>query len=330
MVSEPGSTWEYCSPGFHLLSAILTEVTGQTALDFAWDNLFGPLGMRDVIWPADPQGYTRGMGDLMLRPSDAAKLGQLWLNGGVWNGRQIVPREWVEEATTVQIATTDEGQDYGYGWWIEHESDVGGEFRADGRGGQYVLVLPALDVVLATTGSGSFDLGDVGDLIAPALIDPAHALPSNPTGVARLDAVVDSLGVAPAAQQVPPLPPTATTISGTTFEFAPNPLTIATLRLEFSTPDEARFEIGIVDDPTSIVGVAGLDGVYHFLPGDYGFPAGARGTWTDEQTFVVDFNTLANDDAYVLRLHFEANHVAMEVTDRTRGTTLEIEGTAVS
>jgi CubicO group peptidase (beta-lactamase class C family) len=74
MVAEPGSRWEYCSPGMHLLSAILTKATGMTALDFAWANLFGPLAMREVIWPADPQGITHGWGDLHLHPRDAADL----------------------------------------------------------------------------------------------------------------------------------------------------------------------------------------------------------------------------------------------------------------
>jgi CubicO group peptidase (beta-lactamase class C family) len=326
MAAEPGSQWNYCSPGFHLLSAVLTEATGQTALDFAWDNLFGPLGIRDVIWPADPQGYTRGMGDLMLRPSDAAKLGQLWLNGGVWEGRQIVSQSWVEAAATVKTQATDEGQDYGYGWWIERESEVGGEYRADGRGGQYVLVVPALDVVLATTGSGSFDLGKVGDRIAQALVDPTTAIPANPAGVAKLTEVVSSLVAPPVVQPVPPLPEMAEAISGKTFRFAPNPLTIETLRLDFSSSDQAGLEIGIVDDPTAIVAAVGLDGVYHFLPGDYGFPIGARGTWEDEQTFVIDLNTFANDDAYDVRLRFVGNAVTLELTDRTRGTKLTIEG----
>jgi CubicO group peptidase (beta-lactamase class C family) len=116
MVAEPGTKWEYCSPGMHLLSAILIQATGQTALDFAWDTLFGPLGMREVIWPADAHGYNHGWGDLMLYPRDAAKLGQLWLNGGVWNGRQIVSKDWVETAVTAKATTSEEGLDYGYGW----------------------------------------------------------------------------------------------------------------------------------------------------------------------------------------------------------------------
>lgn len=328
MVAEPGRTWEYCSPGFHLLSAVLTEATGMTALDFAWQYLFAPLGIRDVIWPADPQGYTRGMGDLMLYPSDAAKLGQLWLNRGVWEGQQIVSRDWVEAAAAPQVATTDENQDYGYGWWMDHESDVGGVFRADGRGGQFVVVVPALDVVLATTGSGAFDAGDVGDMIATALVDPAIALPPNPGGVTKLADVVAGLAEPPAPQPVPSLPETAAAISGTTFEFAPNPLTIETLRLDFERPDEAGLEITLVDNPKPIVAAVGLDGVYHFLPGEFGFPQGARGAWADEQTFTIELNTFANDDAYDLRLHFEGDAAALELTDRTRGTTVTIEGKA--
>jgi CubicO group peptidase (beta-lactamase class C family) len=330
MMAAPGSRWEYCSPGFHLLSAILTVATGQTELDFAWANLFGPLGMRDVIWPSDPQGNTRGMGDLMLRPLDAAKLGQLWLNGGEWQGRQIVSRDWVEAASTAKVATTDENQDYGYGWWMDHENAAGHVYRADGRGGQYIVVVPALDVVLATTGSGSFDAGDVGDRIAQALVDPAAPLPANPAGVARLNEVLAGLAQAPAAQPVPPLPVKASEISGTIFRFAPNPLTIESMRLDFGQPDEARIEIMLKDNPKPILGAIGLDGVYHFLPGDFGFPIGARGAWEDAQAFVIDFNTFANDDAYDLRLHFEGDSVTVEMKDRTRGSTVQLEGKAAS
>jgi CubicO group peptidase (beta-lactamase class C family) len=103
MVAEPGTRWEYCSPDFHVLSAILTSATGMTALDFAWEYLFGPLGMREVIWPADPQGYSHGWGDLYLYPHDAAKFGQLWLNGGDWNGLQLVSREWGRRAPKPRI-----------------------------------------------------------------------------------------------------------------------------------------------------------------------------------------------------------------------------------
>jgi len=105
MIDEPGSRFVYCSPGMHLLSAILQQATGMTALDFARQNLFEPLGIHDVIWPADPQGVTHGWGDLYMHPHDMAKLGYLWLNHGQWGGRQIVSRAWVEDSAKVQIKT---------------------------------------------------------------------------------------------------------------------------------------------------------------------------------------------------------------------------------
>src|SRR4030042_3022975 len=90
MVHEPGTVVCYDSPGMHLLSAILQEATGMTALDFARQTLFEPLGIREVIWDDDPQGYTNGWGDLRLKPRDAAKIGYLWLNNGAWGGKQMV------------------------------------------------------------------------------------------------------------------------------------------------------------------------------------------------------------------------------------------------
>jgi CubicO group peptidase (beta-lactamase class C family) len=117
MIDEPGSRFVYCSPGMHLLSAILQQATKMTALDFARQSLFEPLGIRDVVWPADPQGVTHGWGDLYLHPHDMAKLGYLWLNHGQWEGRQIVSRAWVEDSVKVQMRTGGD-DDYGYGWWV--------------------------------------------------------------------------------------------------------------------------------------------------------------------------------------------------------------------
>src|SRR5450759_4461494 len=84
MAAEPGSTFAYCSPGMHVLSGVISRVTGSSALDFARRELFGPLGIRDAEWPADPHGISRGWGDLHLHPRDMAKLGLLWLNEGRW------------------------------------------------------------------------------------------------------------------------------------------------------------------------------------------------------------------------------------------------------
>ena len=111
VIHEPGSSFCYDSPGMHLLSAILQQATGMTALDFARQNLFEPLGIRNVVWESDPQGYSHGWGDLYLTPGDAAKIGYLWLNSGVWEGKQIVPAAWVEDSVKVQMEAIPD--DYG-------------------------------------------------------------------------------------------------------------------------------------------------------------------------------------------------------------------------
>ncbi len=141
MIGEPGSQFVYCSPGMHLLSAILQKATGMTALEFARLNLFEPLGIRDVIWPADAQGFNLGWGDIHLHPHDTAKIGYLWLNHGEWEGRQIVSRAWVDSSVKTQIKTGRD-DDYGYGWWITGDE---GEYAAIGRGGQRIQVWPSIN-----------------------------------------------------------------------------------------------------------------------------------------------------------------------------------------
>ena len=91
MAAEPGGGFEYCSGGMHLLSGIISQATGSSALEFARRELFQPLGIENVIWPSDPQGVSYGWGDLHLRPRDMAKIGYLWLHQGRWEGRQVVP-----------------------------------------------------------------------------------------------------------------------------------------------------------------------------------------------------------------------------------------------
>ena len=178
MVGEPGKNFCYDSPGMHLLSAILQETTGMTALEFAQQYLFGPLGIRDVIWELDPQGYTHGWGDIHLYPQDAAKIGYLFLNGGKWDGQQIVPADWVEQAIKPHVSAGADS--YGYGWWIDDDS-----FAANGRGGQHIFVVPSLKAIVVTTGAG-FDYDQVDPLLTAAVIDPKNPLPPNPEGVAQL------------------------------------------------------------------------------------------------------------------------------------------------
>jgi CubicO group peptidase (beta-lactamase class C family) len=325
VVREPGTQFVYCSPGSHLLSAILQRSTGMTALAFARQYLFAPLGITDVIWPADPQGVTRGWGDIRLRPHDMAKIGFLWRNRGVWEGRRIVSAAWVTDSVKPLISTHDDGH-YGYGWWVA-TADAPGEYssyRADGRGGQYVIVVPSLDLIIVTTGGG-FDFDVVAPLLVQAIGDMRRPLPANPDGVAALQAAVRAVAQAPPSTAVAPLPATARAISGKTYVFAPNPLGLVSARLAFDGSSTAVMSLAFNGDAQLHTWPVGLDGVYRMSRGTYDAPQGVRGRWVDDRTFEFEYAGITNNDHWVHRMRFEGTRVTMrgQETAHDLGVTLE-------
>jgi CubicO group peptidase (beta-lactamase class C family) len=327
MAAEPGAVFSYCSPGMHLLSAILQSATGRTAFDFARENLLGPLGISEADWPADPQGVTHGWGDLRLLPEQAARIGQLWLDGGVWEGERIVPEEWVRESSRLQTTTGEYwGDNYGYGWWVMTGDEIP-QFAASGRGGQRVGVFPSLGLVAVTVGGG-IDPGHVLDLLGTALVSPGEALPENPEGLRALEAVIEAARQPPPAGLVAPLPPLAAEISGRTWRFHPNPLGIETLRVTFDGTDDAGIAITFAGGMPPIEGRMGLDGVLRTFPGEDGVTAGMRGAWVSESEFRAEYDGIAQIDAFDLALHFEGDQLVMQAKDRTyeAGVTLKGRG----
>ena len=312
---EPGSQFVYCSPGSHLLSAILQQATGQTALEFARQNLFEPLGITNVIWPADPQGVTRGWGDIRLLAADMAKIGFLWRNQGMWDGRRVVSRAWVADSVKPHIST-GEGEHYGYGWWVHAGREEGDydHYRADGRGGQYIVVVPSLDVIIASTGGG-FSLGDIGPLLARAIGDAGRPLPADPSRVAQLEAAVRTVAHAPAPVPAAPLPEMAGIISGQTYVFAPNPLQMKSMQIVFDGSATALAYLTFSGSATPRRWPVGLDGVYRMSTGAYGAPQGLRGAWADGRTFVLEYAGITNNDHYTFRFRFEGEQVVVHAQE---------------
>jgi CubicO group peptidase (beta-lactamase class C family) len=323
----PGTHFEYCSPGMHVLSAILQEATGVTASEFARTNLFEPLGITDYIWESDPQGYSDGWAGLYLHPRDIAKIGYLMLHQGQWEAKQIVSSEWVQEATRFQ-KTTGRGDDYGYGWWVPPPTQFI-EFAAEGRGGQYIRVLPELDLIIVTTGGG-FEWNDITPLLIPAMVDMVEPLPDNLTGVQKLKTTLSAILQPPLPQAVPPLPEMAHAISGKTYVFEFSALDLKTTRWEFDGSAEAKLFATFFNQPDMEL-LVGMDGVYRMYPiGEHGLPMGLRGRWTDSQTLLFEYDTIANQDAYVLEIHFEGGRMTIRSKERTHENVLTVEGQAQS
>jgi CubicO group peptidase (beta-lactamase class C family) len=153
MAYEPGEGWTYNSGASHLLSAIVTEATGTPLRDYAMDNLLTPLGIEssDVSWPQDRQGYYWGSGGAGMVPLDMLKFGYLYLNNGTWDGEQIVPSEWVQRSSETLFDFNDYSG-YSYQWWT-YPTDIVNVLAAVGYQGQFIFVIPELDMVVVFTSS---------------------------------------------------------------------------------------------------------------------------------------------------------------------------------
>ena len=192
---KPGTHFRYNTPATYMLSAIVQKVTGQTVLDYLNERLFKPLGIEKPQWDTSPQGISIGGYGLYLTTEDIAKFGQLYLQHGKWNGQQLIPAAWIEQATSKQVSNgsdpeSDWDQGYGFQFWrCRH-----GAFRGDGKDGQFCIVLPEQDAVIAitaNTGNMQAELSLVWEKLLPAFSD--HALEENPTAQSQLKAEIEQL-----------------------------------------------------------------------------------------------------------------------------------------
>ena len=188
-VNKPGTVFKYNNAATFMLSAIVQQVTGQTVFDYLQPRIFRPLAIRGIDWDLNPQGISLGMIGLRLRSEDMAKFGQLLLANGVWNGKQLIPKEWIKEATSFKIETaikgskdslklSDWGQGYCYQMWRGRNNTV----RLDGMGGQFVVLIPDKDAIVVLTANAKNtqdELNLIHDYLIPA-IKSEKPLPENP------------------------------------------------------------------------------------------------------------------------------------------------------
>jgi CubicO group peptidase (beta-lactamase class C family) len=331
VIHKPGTHFAYYSPGMHLLSAILQKATGMTALEFADTYLFKPLGIKEFYWPSDPQGYTRGWGDLCLYPEDMAKIGFLFLHQGKWEGKQIISSQWVNEATRKQLPTGQEREGYGYGWWISspYPDEEIPFYRALGRNQQLIIVYPSINALLITTGGG-FDFDEIAPYIVASIGDLENPLPENPSAVEELNHTVSELKQLPESQAVPPLPEIASSISGKTFIFEPNALDLESFSFDFDNEKEAMLQLKMTTESIPRKGFIGLDGLWRLSVS--GYPAVSRGYWEDDKTFILEYSDIIDYregpglNNYSFRLYFENNKVILEILTPAPAAGLTIEG----
>ncbi|MGC9468243.1 MAG: serine hydrolase domain-containing protein, partial [Anaerolineae bacterium] len=291
----PGTHFLYNTGATYMLSAIVQKLTGETLLDYLRPRLFEPLGIEGATWQTGPHGVNLGGTGLNVKTEDIARLGQLYLQKGVWQGRRLLPEAWVEAATTAQIDNGDDPdsdwtQGYGFQFWrCRHNA-----YRGDGAFGQYCIVMPDQDAVIAIT-SGVANMQAVLNLVWDHLLVAMgpERLPEDRDAHAALQAKLESL--------VLPLQAGATTSvtarkgSGATYDFDENDLGVDALRCDFGEEtDTLVFGIDGVDHPivmghgTWVEGVSRLIGRGpHVWPRDEVYKFAASGGWVDDATYAL-------------------------------------------
>ena len=192
---KPGSHFRYNTPATFMQSAIVQKVTGKTVVDYLQPRLFDPLGIAPPKWDMNPQGISIGGYGLYLKTEDIAKFGQLYLQKGKWEGKQLIPEGWVNQATSKQASNgsnpaSDWDQGYGYQFWRCRNN----AFRGDGKDGQFCIVLPEKDAVVVMTANTTDMQGQlnlVWEILLPAFQE--SPLAENPAGVEKLKAACSNL-----------------------------------------------------------------------------------------------------------------------------------------
>ncbi len=326
MAAEPGQRRVYCSPNVHLLSAILQRATGMSTLEFAQQYLFRPLGIFDVMWLTDPQGINHGWGDLYLRPEDMIKLGNLYLNQGMWSGGQIVSSWWTEKATTgagQQVPGWPPGEGYSYLWYY-----APGYYFASGRGGQWIYVFTEENLVVAfNAGAG---IGDYLPIPKEFLeswvlgaVESTSPQPPNPDGVTLLASRVSEAAVSieGVPEDIAPFPSIAEDISGQTYLLDGNIYGLSQLRLTFPGGAEATFEVEmpeVIGGPEFKIQI-GLDNVSRFSPGRHDVMAAAKGGWVSDNRFSVILDELALISLWQWDLLFDGDTVTFSLENLAGG-----------
>ena len=192
---KPGTEFQYNSLNTYVLSAIVTKRTGETLTEYLTPRLFGPLGITKYYWETCPKGITKGGWGLFLCAEDMAKLGQLYLQRGKWNGQQLVSEYWIEISTARHLKTQNDTYGYGYQLWMEQRP---GSFEYNGMLGQNVIIYPDMDMVLVTNAGNKEMFQDCIMLniirkYFPVNYHPADVLPENPLSYSLLKRVCGEL-----------------------------------------------------------------------------------------------------------------------------------------
>jgi CubicO group peptidase (beta-lactamase class C family) len=319
LVHEPGEVFVYNSGATYMCSAIAQKLTGQRLLDFLGTRLFEPLGFESPTWEQSPQGIDTGGWGLKIRTAEIARFGQLYLQRGVWQGARLIPESWIAEATSAQVPNATRGnpnlgqpdweQGYGYQFWrCRHNA-----YRGDGASGQFCLVLPEQEAVIATT-SGTGKLQRVLELVWEHLLPVMgpSALPVDRAAQDQLAARLNDLRLqTPVGAATSPL---AAELSGRLYAVEPNENGIAAVAFEEgalvvrSEGGEQRVRVGYGEWARGELALPGF-------PSSAQPPSArvaAAGAWADTRTYRLHLWSYETPWLGTWTCHFDGDRLRIE------------------
>lgn len=338
LVADPGTLFAYDSIDTYLLSAIVQRVTGMKVFDYLNQRVFTPMHITETCWEESPEGISTGGWGLYLQPESLAKFGQLLLNGGEWEGKQLLPAEWVKEMSSKHV-DNPAGDDYGYQMWM---CDYPGAVRADGAYGQYIIIIPDKDMVVVITqclrGSGAEEQRLIWDALLPYVSDSPL---EEGKAYSQLQNDLSSYAL--------PLPegkaksPRQRRSEGNEYVLGDNSLNWKSVsfgyddrKIQLLVKDEAGeaslIELGYKEWLTSPISFYPLNsrastlGSFSNVPKD--FYVGGGYAWTSADRLKVKIHFVNWMSSAELDFHFEDNRLAFTVSNNYSDRTEKVEGVA--
>lgn len=328
---KPGSVFLYNSLATYMLSAIVQKVTGERVLQYLTPRLFNPLGIKNIDWETDPKGINSGGWGLRLKTEDMAKFGQLFLQKGKWQGKQIIPASWIEEASTFKIDQKPElsqaekdKSDWTQGYCYQMWRCKNNAYRGDGAFGQYIIVMPDQDAVIAIT-SETGDMQDELNLVWKHLL-PAMGNKKLPVSANTLALKQKMAGLSLKAPLKNPSPGNLPMIAGKTILLEKNEKNIE--RMSFSVAkgsytltmksDTINYTFSFTSGQwkTGVTARKGPNLVYRAKGHFKGLPAplvsGAY-FWQDNNSLELDLRYIESPHTEKMVFHFEGEEVQIDI-----------------
>jgi CubicO group peptidase (beta-lactamase class C family) len=328
---KPGTVFLYNSIATYMCSAIVQKVTGQKIIDYLKPRLFDPLGIEGADWEEDSQGINTGGWGLRVRTEDLAKFGQLYLQKGIWNGKQLIPKAWVEEATTFKIqqpapakpTRPNEQNDWLRGYCYQFWRCRYNAYRGDGAYGQYTIVMPDQDAVIAIMSETS-DMQGILDLVWQHLLPAmkAQALPTNIAANKSLKQRMANLALLP--PKGGEIRSNVVKVSGKLFQIEPNSMNVESIALAYREGDTYQFVLKDREGEHKVI--CGLE-KWAFGETDLPRPnlvnspkikferiakVTSSGTWKDPNTFEITLRYYESPHRNYIICRFEGDSVKVD------------------